>query len=65
MGLTGIIPKIAFYLRPVDTCWIKQKTIPTKNIRETINIFEKNLTHYILLHGLIAYQEVINWVDRW
>ena len=43
MGLTGIILRIAFYLHPVTTSWIKQKTIPAKNIDHAIEIFEENL----------------------
>jgi decaprenylphospho-beta-D-ribofuranose 2-oxidase len=43
MGLTGIIIQVAFYLRPVKTSWIKQKTISAKNIDDTIKIFEKTL----------------------
>ena len=43
MGLTGVILSVAFYLRPIKTSWIKQKTIPTNNIDHTIEIFEKNL----------------------
>ena len=43
MGLTGIILRVAFYLHPVTTSWIKQKTIPAKNIDHTIEIFEENL----------------------
>ena len=43
MGLTGIILRVAFYLHPVTTSWIKQKTIPAKNIDHAIEIFEKNL----------------------
>lgn len=43
MGLTGIILRVAFYLHPVTTSWIKQKIIPTKNIDHAIEIFEENL----------------------
>ena len=43
MGLTGVILNIAFYLHPVNTSWIKQKTIPAKNIDHAIKIFEENL----------------------
>ena len=43
MGLTGIVLRIAFYLHPVTTSWIKQKTIPAKNIDHAIEIFEENL----------------------
>jgi len=43
MGLTGVIIHIAFYLKPINTSWIKQKTLATKNIDHTIEIFENNL----------------------
>jgi decaprenylphospho-beta-D-ribofuranose 2-oxidase len=43
MGLTGVILNISFYLHPVNTSWIKQKTIPAKNIDHAIKIFEENL----------------------
>ena len=42
MGLTGLILKASIKLRPVETAWIKQKTIATKNLNETIELFEKN-----------------------
>ena len=43
MGLTGIILKVAFYLRPVKTSWIKEKTFVAENISQTFKIFENNL----------------------
>lgn len=43
MGLTGVIIKAAIKLRPVKTCWIKQKTLVAKNIEQTLDIFEKNM----------------------
>jgi len=43
MGLTGIVLRVAFYLHPISTSWIKQKTIPAKNIEHAIEIFEENL----------------------
>ena len=53
MGLTGIIVKAAIKLRKVESAWIKLKTISTKNLDETMNIFENNSSP-ILLHGLTA-----------
>ena len=44
MGLTGIIVKAAIRLRRVENGWIKQKIIPTSNLKETIKIFDKNNT---------------------
>ena len=43
MGLTGIILRVAFYLKAVSTSWIKQKTIVSRNIYQTIEIFESNI----------------------
>ena len=43
MGLTGIIINVAFFLKPVETSWIKQTTKLSKNIEHTLNIFEDNL----------------------
>lgn len=43
MGLTGIIIKIAFFLRPVETALINQTTKIAKNIEQTLKFFEENL----------------------
>ena len=43
MGLTGIILNVAFYLKPIETSWIKQKTVPAKNIDHAFEIFETTL----------------------
>ena len=43
MGLTGIILDVAFYLNSVETAWIKQKTVATKNLEQTFKIFEETL----------------------
>lgn len=43
MGLTGIILKVAFFLRPVKTSWIKEKTFVASNINQAFEIFENNL----------------------
>ena len=43
MGLTGIILRVAFYLKAVSTSWIKQKTFISKNIYKTIEIMESNI----------------------
>ena len=42
MGLTGVILRAAVRLRPVPSAWIKQRTIVTRNIKHTIEIFEKS-----------------------
>ena len=44
MGLTGIIIRAAIKLRPIETCWIKQKTLVANNIDQTLEIFEKNIS---------------------
>ena len=43
MGLTGIIINVAFFLKPIETSWIKQKLYVTKNIAQTFEFFEKNI----------------------
>lgn len=40
MGLTGVILKAAFRLRPVESGWIRQTTVPAANLAEAIDIFE-------------------------
>lgn len=40
MGLTGIILRAAIYLRPVETAWICQKTIPAQNLKAAMVAFE-------------------------
>ena len=42
MGLTGIIIRMAIRLRQVETVWINQKTISTKNLDETFDLFEQH-----------------------
>ena len=43
MGLTGIILRAAIRLRPIETSWIKQKTLIANNLDEVIEIFENSL----------------------
>ena len=43
MGLTGIVIKISFKLKKIQTSWIKKKTLIAKNLDDAINIFEKNM----------------------
>lgn len=42
MGLTGIIVRAAIRLRPVESAWIKQKTIPTPNLQAAMAAFESS-----------------------
>lgn len=41
MGLTGVILRAAFRLRPVETGWIRQTTIPASNLKEAMAAFEQ------------------------
>ena len=43
MGLTGIVLRVAFRLRPVETGWIRQRTRVAANIDQAIDIFEAEL----------------------
>ena len=43
MGLTGIIIRIGFRLRRVETGWIRQQTLVARNIDEAIEQFEAHL----------------------
>ncbi len=40
MGLTGIIARLAVRLQPVETGWIRQKCIRSKNLGETLDAFD-------------------------
>jgi FAD/FMN-containing dehydrogenase len=42
MGLTGIILRAAIRLKPVETGWIKQKTISAPDLNAAIEVFEKS-----------------------
>lgn len=41
MGLTGIITRVKFQLKKIETAYIKQKMIKAKNLSEIIELFEK------------------------
>jgi FAD/FMN-containing dehydrogenase len=43
MGLTGVIVKAAFRLRPVTSGWINQRVIAAGNIDAAIDVFEDSL----------------------
>ena len=45
MGLTGIITRVLFRLKKVETSYIKQKQIKARNLDEVIRLFEEN-KHY-------------------
>jgi decaprenylphospho-beta-D-ribofuranose 2-oxidase len=42
MGLTGIITRVKFQLKKIETSYIKQKQIKARNIEEVLELFEKN-----------------------
>jgi decaprenylphospho-beta-D-ribofuranose 2-oxidase len=41
MGLTGVITKVWFQLKPVETAYIRQKQIKAKNLDEVLSLFEQ------------------------
>lgn len=45
MGLTGIITRVTFDLKKIETSYIKQKQIKAKNLEEVIRLFEET-KHY-------------------
>jgi decaprenylphospho-beta-D-ribofuranose 2-oxidase len=45
MGLTGIITRVKFDLKKIETSYIKQKQVKAKNLEEVIELFEK-YKHY-------------------
>lgn len=42
MGLTGVILRAAFRLRPIETAWIKQTTLPAVNLDATIAVLDQS-----------------------
>lgn len=42
MGLSGVILRAAIRLRPVSSAWMYQTTLVSRNISQTIELFEKN-----------------------
>jgi FAD/FMN-containing dehydrogenase len=45
MGLTGIITRVRFYLKKIETAYIKQKQIKARNLEDLIRLFDE-YTHY-------------------
>ena len=43
MGLTGVVLRAAIRLRPVETAWIRQRTLPAPDLDAAIAAFEANL----------------------
>lgn len=42
MGLTGVILRLAFRLRPVESGWIRQQTLPAPDLETAMALFEDN-----------------------
>ena len=40
MGLTGVVLDLTFTLIPIETAWIRQETIATADLEETLALFE-------------------------
>ena len=53
MGLTGIVLRLAFRLRPVESAWIRQHTLPAPNLETAMALFEE--------HAGAAYS--VAWID--
>jgi decaprenylphospho-beta-D-ribofuranose 2-oxidase len=53
MGLTGVIVDAVLQLIPVESSYIKQETLPVKNIHEIMNVFEQSL----------AWTYSVAWID--
>jgi FAD/FMN-containing dehydrogenase len=53
MGLTGVIVRAAIRLRPVETGWIRQTTLPAGNMDEALTALEES--------GSAAYS--VAWID--
>ena len=45
MGLTGIITRVKFDLKKIETSYIRQKQVKAKNLEEVLHLFEK-YQHY-------------------
>lgn len=44
MGLTGIVLRVAFRLTSIETGWVNQTTIPTRNLKHTIEVIEQSMS---------------------
>ncbi len=45
MGLTGVIMRVKFDLKPIETSYISQKQVKAKNLEEVLEMFE-TYKHY-------------------
>lgn len=41
MGLTGIVVRAAIRLRPIETAWIRQRTLTAPNLQAAMDVFER------------------------
>ena len=53
MGLTGIVVRIAFRLRPVESAWIRQTTLPAPDLETAMRLFDE--------HEAATYS--VAWID--
>lgn len=53
MGLTGVILRAAFRLRPVESAWIRQATLPAPDLDTAMALFEE--------HSAATYS--VAWID--
>lgn len=53
MGLTGVIIRTAIRLRPVETAWINQTTLPAPDLGAAMDLFEQ--------HAHVPYS--VAWID--
>ena len=53
MGLTGILLRAAFRLLPVESGWIRQETVPARNLDEAIAAFD----------GAAEWTYSVAWID--
>ena len=42
MGLTGVILSASFRLRPIETAWLMEETLATRDLDETMALFEES-----------------------
>jgi decaprenylphospho-beta-D-ribofuranose 2-oxidase len=54
MGLTGTIVNVEFFLRPMETEYCKTLTLKTRDLLDTLALFEKHAPHY---------QYATAWID--
>jgi decaprenylphospho-beta-D-ribofuranose 2-oxidase len=53
MGLTGVILEASFKLKPVETAYIREETVPARNLDEIMQLFEESA----------AWTYSVAWID--